>query len=82
VLHFILGQSAAAAQVGTSTWRGWGDCSPPLTSITGADNLLSFFLKATAIAFGANHSAALLLPGQDSKTGHHNLYTMGRGGSS
>lgn len=36
-------------------------------------------LQATAIAFGTKHSAALLLPGQESKTGHHSLFTAGRG---
>lgn len=38
------------------------------------------FLQATAIAFGANHCAALLInPTLDGNTGHHSLYTCGRG---
>lgn len=36
-------------------------------------------LQATALAFGSNHSAILMLPGKDNKAGHHSLYTMGRG---
>ncbi|KAF6264241.1 regulator of chromosome condensation 1/beta-lactamase-inhibitor protein II [Scenedesmus sp. NREL 46B-D3] len=49
LLHFVLGQSAAAAQ-------------------------------ATAVAFGSNHTAALLInPSLDGRTGHHSLYTFGRG---
>eukprot|EP00879_Flechtneria_rotunda_P012690 GHRR01013251.1.p1 GENE.GHRR01013251.1~~GHRR01013251.1.p1 ORF type:complete len:372 (+),score=62.04 GHRR01013251.1:2010-3125(+) len=48
LLHFILGQSAAAAQ-------------------------------ATAIAFGAHHTAALLIANEDKVTGHHSLYTFGKG---
>lgn len=37
--------------------------------------------QATAIAFGANHSASLLLTSDDNKSGHHSLYTVGRGAS-
>eukprot|EP00878_Enallax_costatus_P034396 GHUV01038130.1.p1 GENE.GHUV01038130.1~~GHUV01038130.1.p1 ORF type:complete len:576 (+),score=117.41 GHUV01038130.1:80-1807(+) len=49
LLHFVLSQSAAAAQ-------------------------------ATAVAFGANHTAALLISKeQDGDSGHHSLYTFGRG---
>lgn len=80
VLHFILSQSAAAAQVGLCICSSCGG-SPTLTSNAGADNLPLCCLQATAIAVGANHSAALMLPGQDNKSGHHSLYTMGRGGS-
>lgn len=36
-------------------------------------------LQATAIAFGANHTAALLLTSNDNRGGHHSLYTVGRG---
>jgi hypothetical protein len=35
--------------------------------------------QATALAFGAHHSAALLISEQDGRTGHHSLYTFGRG---
>ncbi|KAF8068311.1 UVR8 [Scenedesmus sp. PABB004] len=49
-------------------------------------SLLNFVLaqsaaaaQATAIAFGSSHTAALLISKLDGNTGHHSLYTFGRG---
>lgn len=42
--------------------------------------LLLLMSQATAIAFGSNHTAALLVDEADEECdGHHSLYTFGRG---
>lgn len=88
ILHFILSQSAAAAQVcrGGPCWAGPATVARGCSFVSACPRELCMTatvcatsLQATALAFGANHTAALMLPGKDGKAGHHSLYTTGRG---
>jgi hypothetical protein len=104
LLHFVLGQSAAAAQVCAHSFGSRPD-QPLATKVqftmhVSCRMLVSTFtftspspsrhptpvpasvccLQATAVAFGSNHTAGLLInPNLDGRTGHHSLYTFGRG---
>jgi hypothetical protein len=101
LLHFVLGQSAAAAQVRAGLCCAFQlvlcispePCRTDLQLVPSSAHAFLLanlptcclcdvlaVLQATAVAFGSNHTAGLMInPNLDGRTGHHSLYTHGRG---